>query len=305
MANRKKKGRPLSGWLILDKPVGMTSTRAVSVVKRLLDAKKAGHAGTLDPLASGCLPIGLGEATKAMSQVTDGDKTYRFTVRWGAETDTDDAEGHVTAVSGRRPTRREIEAAIADFIGEIGQIPPAYSAVKVNSERAYDLARSGEDVVLAARPVTIKRFGLTPIADEDHAEFEISCGKGTYVRAIARDLGRQLGCLAHVSALRRVTAGPFGEEAMVTLDELTKAAEERGPEACDARLMPVESALSLLSSVALRGHEASRVLRGQPVLLRGATPPQSGPAYATGDGQVLAIGEIAQGSFHPKRVFHL
>jgi len=305
MANRKKKGRPVSGWLVLDKPVGMTSTQAVSVVKRLFGAQKAGHAGTLDPLASGALPIGLGEATKAMPQVTDGAKTYRFTIRWGAETDTDDAEGRTVETSDHRPTRHEIEAALPAFTGEIEQIPPAFSAVKISGERAYDLARSGEEVVLKARPVTIDRFELISTVDADHAEFEVDCGKGTYVRALARDLGRALGCRGHVSALRRVAAGPFGEESMVTLEALREAAAEGGPEACDQWLLPVESALSTLTGVVLRGQDANQVLQGQAVLLRGASAPLAGPAYATGGGQLLAIGEIAAGAFHPKRVFHL
>ncbi len=304
MANRKKKGRPVSGWLILDKPIGMTSTQAVSAVKRLFGAQKAGHAGTLDPLASGCLPIALGEATKAMPQVTDGSKTYAFTVRWGAETDTDDAEGREVARSDSRPARGEIEAAIPDFIGEIVQIPPAYSAVKVDGERAYDLARSGEGVELAARQVTVERFVLRAVPGPDEAMFEIVCGKGTYVRSIARDLGRRLGCRGHVSALRRAAVGPFGEGDMVTLEALRETAGE-GAEACDAFLMPVESALSRLTGVVLRGQDAARVRQGQAVLLRGASAPRPGPAYATGGGQLLAIGEIAAGAFHPRRVFHL
>jgi tRNA pseudouridine55 synthase len=283
----------------------MTSTQAVSVVKRLFGAQKAGHAGTLDPLASGALPIGLGEATKAMPQVTDGAKTYRFTIRWGAETDTDDAEGRTVETSDHRPTRQEIEAALPAFTGEIEQIPPAFSAVKISGERAYDLARSGEEVVLKARPVTIDRFELISAVDADHAEFEVDCGKGTYVRALARDLGRALGCRGHVSALRRVAAGPFGEESMVTLEALRGAAAEGGPEACDQWLLPVESALSTLTGVVLRGQDANQVLQGQAVLLRGASAPLAGPAYATGGGQLLAIGEIAAGAFHPKRVFHL
>jgi tRNA pseudouridine55 synthase len=304
VANRRKKGRPVSGWLVLDKPAGMTSTQAVSAVKRLFGAQKAGHAGTLDPLASGCLPIALGEATKAMSQVTDGTKTYAFTVRWGAETDTDDTEGREVARSDRRPTRGEIDAAIPDFLGEIDQVPPAYSAVKVDGERAYDLARSGEGVELAARPVVVERFAIRAIVGPDEAEFDIVCGKGTYVRSIARDLGRRLGCLGHVSALRRAEVGPFGESDMVSLDALREAAAE-GPEACDALLMPVESALSRLTGIVLRGQDAARVRQGQAVLLRGASAPLPGPAYATGGGQLLAIGEIAAGAFHPKRVFHL
>jgi tRNA pseudouridine55 synthase len=305
MANRKRKGRPVSGWIALDKPVGMTSTQAVSAVKHLFKAQKAGHAGTLDPLASGCLPIALGEATKAMPQVVDGDKAYRFTIAWGAETDTDDAEGKVVANSDDRPERAAIEAAMADFVGEIEQTPPAFSAVKVGGERAYDLAREGETVELASRLVRIDSFDLIDVPDADHVVFEIACGKGTYVRSLARDLGRELGCHGHVSELRRLSVGPFGEEMLVPLADLRDAADEGGAEACDAYLLPVEAALSDLIGVPLHERDANRVLRGQAVLLRGATAPMAGPAYATGGGQLLAIGEIEAGSFQPRRVFHL
>jgi tRNA pseudouridine55 synthase len=305
MANRTRKGRAVSGWLVLDKPAGMTSTQAVSVVKRLFNAKKAGHAGTLDPLASGCLPIGLGEATKAMPQVTDAAKTYRFTISWGSQTDTDDAEGKVVRASEARPTAADIAAALPEFTGEIEQVPPAYSAIKISGERAYDLARSGEDVTLEPRVIAVERFDLIAAPDPDHADFEIRCGKGTYVRSIARDLGIRLGCYGHVSALRRVATGPFGEEDMVPLAAVREAVEAGGPEAADEWLQPVEAVLSDLTPVVLRGQDAGRVLRGQAVLLRGAKAPLPGPAYATGGGQLLAVGEVEAGAFHPKRVFNL
>jgi tRNA pseudouridine55 synthase len=209
---RRRKGLPVHGWLIFDKPQGMTSTQAVSRVKRLYDAAKAGHAGTLDPLATGVLPIALGEATKTVPFVVEGSKDYRFTVRFGAETDTDDAEGSVVATSDTRPTRAEIEAALPHFTGEIIQVPPRFSALKVDGARAYDLAREKEEFELAPRRVSIARLELIAHPDQDHGVIEASCGKGTYVRALARDLGRELGALGHVEALRRTRVGTFGEE---------------------------------------------------------------------------------------------
>lgn len=305
MANRKKKGRPVSGWLVLDKPVGMTSTQAVSVVKRLFGAQKAGHAGTLDPLASGALPIGLGEATKAMPQVTDGAKTYRFTIRWGAETDTDDAEGRTVETSDHRPTRQDIEAALPAFTGEIEQIPPAFSAVKISGERAYDLARSGEEVVLKARPVTIDRFELISTVDADHAEFEVDCGKGTYVRALARDLGRALRCLGHVSSLRRTRVGAFTETEAVSLAEVEAAAAE-SRDAALALLRPVETALQDLPALNVSSSDAARLRQGQAVLIRGRDAPiLTGPLYAVSKGTLVALGEVEQGEFRPRRIFNL
>ena len=205
----KRDKRDVHGWVVLDKPVGMTSTHAVSVIKRLFSAKRAGHAGTLDPLASGCLPIALGEATKTVPFVMDGRKLYQFTVRWGEERDTDDAEGRVIASSEQRPTPEAIRALLPSYTGTIQQVPPRYSAIKIEGERAYDLARDGETVELEARPVEIARLELVATPDPDHAVLEAECGKGTYVRSLARDMGRALGCFGHVSALRRVAVGPF------------------------------------------------------------------------------------------------
>jgi tRNA pseudouridine55 synthase len=213
--------RDVHGWIVLDKAVGMTSTQAVGAVKRLFSCKRAGHAGTLDPLATGCLPIALGEATKTVPFVMNGRKTYRFVVRWGQERDTDDAEGRIVAESRARPGRVDIEALLPSYTGTIAQVPPRYSAIKIAGERAYDLARDGEAVELAARPVDIHRLELVNSSDTDHAEFEAECGKGTYVRALARDLGRALGCLGHIEALRRTAVGPFGENDMISLDRLT------------------------------------------------------------------------------------
>ncbi len=304
--SRRKKGREVSGWLALDKPVGLTSTQAVSIVRRLAGAQKAGHAGTLDPLASGCLPIALGEATKAVPHVFDSRKIYRFTVAWGVETDTDDSEGRPVATSEARPEAAAIAAALPAFTGAILQTPPAYSAIRIDGERAYDIARDGETVTLEPRPVTVYRLDLVGLADAGHAVLETECGKGTYVRALARDLGRTLGCRGHVSALRRLLVGPFDEAALVPLADFRAAVEAGGPEAGDAFLLPVEAALGSLPEVAVNANDAGRLLRGQAILLRGPSAPASGgPVYATAAGKLIAVGEIEAGQLHPRRVFHL
>jgi tRNA pseudouridine55 synthase len=304
MGNRRKKGRPVSGWLALDKPEGVTSTRILSEVKRLFDANKAGHAGTLDPLASGMLPIAFGEATKTVSYVMDGRKVYRFAVRWGVQTETDDTEGGSIATSDVRPSAEEILAALPEFTGTIVQVPPAYSALKIEGERAYDLARDGEEVVLEPREVEIHRLTLVEIPDADHAVFEAECGKGTYVRAVARDLGRRLGTLGHVTALRRLLVGPFGEADMVTIDQLRAAAAETGPASLDVFLKPTATALFALPSLTFGGNDVARLRRGQSVILRGRDAPLfTGEAYATAAGQLIALGEVAEGAFSPRRVF--
>src|SRR5437667_161527 len=235
--------RDIHGWIVLDKPIGMTSTQAVAVVKRLFQAKRAGHAGTLDPLASGGLPIALGEATKTVPFVMDGRKRYRFTVRWGEERDTDDTEGQVVKTSEVRPSAEAIRSLLPQFTGVIEQTPPRYSAIKVQGERAYDLARDGEIVELAPRPVEIHQLTLVEQQDSRHSIFEAECGKGTYVRALARDMGRILGCLGHICALRRTLVGPFGENDMIPLEQLealcNRAASGEGSLA-DA-LLPVET----------------------------------------------------------------
>src|SRR5262245_5121934 len=207
----RREKRDVHGWIVLDKPVGMTSTQAVGAIKRLFACKRAGHAGTLDPLASGCLPIALGEATKTVPFVMDGRKAYRFTVCWGEERDTDDADGRVVATNQRRPSRAAIEAVVPQYVGTISQVPPRYSAINIEGERAYALARDGEMVELEARPVEIHRLALAGVPDPDHAEFVAECGKGTYVRALARDMGRALGCCGHIQSLRRKQVGPFDE----------------------------------------------------------------------------------------------
>jgi len=302
---RRRKGQAINGWLIFDKPQGMTSTKAVGRLKRLYDAAKAGHAGTLDPLATGILPIAFGEATKTVPFVMDGTKAYRFTVRFGAETDTDDAEGKVTETSSRRPAREEIEAALSQFTGEITQVPPRYSALKVEGARAYDLARDEEDFELAPRTVVIERLDLVEHPDPDHCVIEAECGKGTYVRALARDLGRALHCLGHVEALRRTRVGALREEDATTLEEVELAATE-GPDALLALLQPVEIALHDLPALNLSSSDAARLRQGQAVLLRGRDAPiLSGPVYAISKGALVALGEVAQGEFRPRRIFNL
>ena len=303
---RQRKGLPVNGWLIFDKPRGMTSTQAVGRVKRLYQAAKAGHAGTLDPLATGVLPIALGEATKTVPFVVEGRKQYRFTVRFGAETDTDDAEGKVVASSEKRPTRGEIEAELPSFTGAIEQVPPRYSALKVDGARAYELARDDADFELAARRVSVDRLTLADHPDPDHCVLETLCGKGTYVRALARDLGRALGALGHVEELRRTRVGPFSEERAVSLAALDALAESGGHEALKTALLPVETALCDIPALAVAGPDADRLRRGQPVLLRGRDAPiLEGTVYAVSRGMLVAIGEVSRGELKPKRIFNL
>ena len=302
--SRKRKGREVSGWLCLDKAVGLTSTGAVGSIKRLFGAAKVGHAGTLDPLASGVLPIALGDATRTVPYVQDGRKVYRFTVRWGVETDTDDADGTSVATSDQRPDAAAVGAALPGFTGQIMQQPPAFSAIKVAGQRAYDLAREGETVVLEARPVSIHRLALVETPDRDHSVFETECGKGTYVRSLARDLGRALGCLGHVVALRRMVVGPFDSEHAVTLDTLITAREAGDAMALDRFLVPVAVALAELPEIVLGASDAARIGRGQSVLLRGARAPLAAPAaYASHAGRAIALGAVSEGQFHPTRVF--
>ncbi|MDZ4841262.1 MAG: tRNA pseudouridine(55) synthase TruB [Hyphomicrobium aestuarii] len=319
---RRKKGSPVHGWLILDKPLEMTSTTAVAVVKRLFDAQKAGHAGTLDPLATGILPIALGEATKTVSFAVEGEKSYRFTVRWGAETTTDDTEGTVANRSDRRPAPAEIAALLPRFTGEIMQVPPQFSAIKVDGNRAYDLARDGETVELDPRPVVIERLEAIAHPDTETTVFEADCGKGTYVRAIARDMGRALGCFGHVIALRRTRVGPFNEDDAVTIEEIE--AERRPmvqsdtaddgaqlpppppPASGSELLLPVESALASIAEISVSTADAATLARGQAVLIRGRDAPvMAGPAYAICKGRIVAIGDLAKGTLQPTRVFNM
>jgi tRNA pseudouridine55 synthase len=298
--------REVNGWIALDKAVGETSTDAVAALKRLFRAKKAGHAGTLDPLASGVLPIAFGEATKTVPFVMDGEKAYLFTVRWGAETETDDSEGKTTNRSEMRPSREAIASALPAFTGMIEQTPPKYSAIKIGGERAYDLARDGQAVELAARAVEIRRLDLLETTDADHAVFRAECGKGTYVRAIARDLGRALGCCGHVTALRRVRVGPFEAEAAVSLQSLAALRDEGGEDALATALLPVETGLASLPALAVSAADAQRLARGQPVIVRGRDAPVlEGFVSVSAQGALVALGEMEQGALHPRRIFHL
>jgi tRNA pseudouridine55 synthase len=304
-ARKRRPKRDVDGWVLLDKPVGMTSTQAVGAVKWLFQAKKAGHAGTLDPLASGCLPVALGEATKTVPFVMDGRKVYRFTVRWGIQTDTDDSEGKAVETSEGRPSREDILAALPAFRGEIEQVPPAYSALKINGERAYDLARDGVQVELAARIVVVHSLELVEMPDADHAVFETECGKGTYVRSIARDLGRALGTRGHISALRRTRVGTFAEEELVPLAELRATSEAMDDAPPMQALRPVEIGLDSLPSLRVSPADAARLVHGQPIILRGRDAPiLEGPVAITAGGRLVALGEAEAGEIHPKRIFH-
>jgi tRNA pseudouridine55 synthase len=298
-APRPKK-RDVHGWVVLDKPVGMTSTHAVSVVKRAFSARKAGHAGTLDPLASGLLPIALGEATKTVPFVMDGRKAYQFTVAWGTQTNTDDTEGMVIATSEQRPDEAAIAALLPRFTGTISQVPPKFSAIKIAGERAYDLARDGEEVTLEARPVEIDALRIVSHSAET-TTFEAECGKGTYVRAIARDLGLELGCLGHVAHLRRTRVGPFA-----ILDSASVETLRESPEAAAGALLPVSAALTLIPEIVVHRDAAFRLKRGQSVLLRGRDAPVEAQAvYATTGGVLIATGSIEAGELVPHRVFNL
>jgi tRNA pseudouridine55 synthase len=300
--------RDIHGWIVLDKPIGMNSTQAVAVVKRLFQAKRAGHAGTLDPLASGGLPIALGEATKTVPFVMDGRKRYSFMVRWGEERDTDDSEGRVVKTSAARPLPDAIRSLLPQFTGVIEQTPPRYSAIKVQGERAYDLARDGEVVELAPRPVEIHELSLVKQLDGDHSVFEAECGKGTYVRALARDIGRILGCFGHICALRRTLVGPFVENDMIPLEQLEALCNRAasGEASLADALLPVETALDDIPALAVTRADAARLHRGQAVLLRGRDAPNSsGTVYVTVAGRLLALAEIGNGELIPKRVFNL
>jgi len=309
---RKKKGRPVSGWVILDKPVGMGSTDAVGKVKWLFQADKAGHAGTLDPLASGMLPIALGEATKTVPYVQDGAKVYRFTIAWGEERSTDDLEGPVTKTSANRPGEHDIRAIMPKYTGVIMQTPPQFSAIKVAGERAYDLARSGEAVDIPAREVEIGRFDLIE-RDDNSAIFEIECGKGTYVRSLARDMGRDLGCYGHIATLRRTEVDPFTAQDFVTVPELEAASPRLNVgeaeqamdfSALDALMIDTGAALDCLPQVAITDDAATRIRLGNAVILRGRDAPvEAEEACVTARGRLVAIGAIEAGMFKPKRVF--
>jgi tRNA pseudouridine55 synthase len=307
---RRKKGDAVSGWVCLDKPYDATSTHAVSRVRRIFNAQKGGHAGTLDPLATGILPIALGEATKTVPFLVDADKAYRFTVAWGRTTATGDREGETVAESAVRPTSAEVEAVLPEFVGEISQVPPAYSAIKVDGERAYDLARAGETVELAARQVVIHSARIAEVPDADHVTLEIECGKGTYVRALARDLAARLGACGHVAALRRTRVGPFTDASAVTLELL----EDLGHKARQSEaLLPVETALDDIPVLAVTTEDAFRLKQGRSIVLvprqvetlRAGLKPGSRTVSAMAGGALVALCEMRAGRLEPSRVFHL
>ncbi len=300
MGRKRSKGRDISGWLVVDKPAGVTSSAVVNKARWAFGAKKAGHAGTLDPMATGVLAIAFGEATKTVPYVTDALKAYRFTVRLGQATNTDDAEGEVIEASDTRPTDDEIRAALARFRGEIMQVPPAFSAVKIDGERAYKRARAGEDVALAARPLWVEELELVDRPDADHAVLEMVCGKGGYVRAIARDLGAALGCCGHVAALRRIWSGPFEAEDGIAFDLLDELA--RTPE-LDAYLLPLETGLADLPELRCTPEGAARLRNGNPGMVLTAEAAYGEEAWASYDGHPVAIGIYKAGELHPSRVF--
>jgi tRNA pseudouridine55 synthase len=319
---RRKKGNPVHGWVCLDKPKGMTSTQAVARVRRFFDAQKAGHAGTLDPLATGILPIALGEATKTVPFVMDRDKVYRFIIRWGEARTTDDAEGEVIQTSDVRPSEDAIKTALKNFVGEIWQTPPKFSAIKIDGERAYDIAREGGEVEIEPRLVEIYEAHYLGPKDADHSELEITCGKGTYVRSLARDLAEMLGTCGHVAELRRTRVGPFEEKSAISLEKLEALGDS--PRHLES-LFPVETVLDDIPALAVTGDQAARLRQGRSVIVRPqaflAEPERFGAialgatnepeddelniAYAMERGRLVALGQIVAGEFHPTRVFRI
>ncbi len=298
----RRKGRAISGWLVVDKPAGITSTSVVNKVRWAFGAAKAGHAGTLDPAATGVLAVALGEATKTVPYITDALKCYRFTVRLGAATNTDDAEGEVTATSDLRPTDDQIRAALPAFTGDIMQIPPQFSAVKVDGMRAYALAREGEEMELAARPLWVESLTFLSRPDEGHVELEMVCGKGGYVRSIARDLGQALGCLGHVLMLRRTWSGPFDAEDGLSLERIEELAQS--PE-LDAHLLPLETGLADLPELRATDQGAAKLRNGNPGMVIASDVEYGDEAWASHEGQPVAVGIYKAGELHPSRVFNL
>nr|WP_321249773.1 tRNA pseudouridine(55) synthase TruB [uncultured Ruegeria sp.] len=297
---RKRKGRDISGWLVVDKPAGMTSTAVVNKVRWAMDAKKAGHAGTLDPEATGVLAVALGEATKTVPYITDALKAYTFTVRLGQATNTDDAEGEVIAESPARASDDDIKQALAPFLGDIMQVPPKFSAVKIDGQRAYKLARDGEDVDLSARPLWVEELVLVDRPDEDHVVLEMTCGKGGYVRSIARDLGEALGCHGHVRELRRIWSGPFEAEDGLSIEQIDEMAKT---EALDDYLHPLETGLSDLPELKCTPEGATRLRNGNPGMVLASDVEYGDEAWASLDGKAVAVGIYKSGELHPSRVF--
>ncbi|MGR3491754.1 MAG: tRNA pseudouridine(55) synthase TruB [Shimia sp.] len=297
---RKRKGRDVHGWLVVDKPAGLTSTAVVNKVRYVMQAKKAGHAGTLDPAATGVLAVALGEATKTVPYITDALKAYRFTVRFGQSTNTDDAEGEVLRETDVRPSDDQIKGALGAFVGDIEQVPPAFSAVKIDGQRAYAKARAGEEVALAARPLWVEELTLIDRPDPDHAELELVCGKGGYVRSIARDLGAALGCLGHVRTLRRTWSGPFDVGDALNWAEI----EGSTPGAVlDAHLLPLEAGLDDLPSVVTTAEGAARLRNGNPGFIYPSDVEWGDEAWAMLDGRAIAVGTVKGADLHPSRVF--
>lgn len=304
---RRKKGRALTGWVNLDKPYEMGSTGAVNKIRHLFQAQKAGHAGTLDPLATGILPIALGEATKTVSFMQDAAKSYRVEVAFGAATNTDDAEGEVIARSALRPDEAALRAVLAQFTGEISQVPPQFSAIRVDGQRAYKAARAGEKIKLAARPVRIDALRLIARPSADMAFLEVDCGKGTYIRSLVRDMAEALGTHAHVANLRRTRVGPFDEKNALGLDKLTLLGHS-APDlaALDACLLPLVTALDDIPALAIDDDAASRIKQGQAI---SAYPSREGTVLLTCDAKPVALGEAGgdanNGVIRPIRVFNL
>lgn len=298
---RRKKGRNISGWLVVDKPAGMTSTAVVNKVKWAFDAKKAGHAGTLDPEATGVLAIALGEATKTVPYITDALKAYRFTVRLGQATNTDDTEGTVIFECELRPTDEEIIAALPGFVGDILQVPPKFSAVKIDGERAYKLARDGEDVEIAPRPLYVDELAFISRPDADHVELEMTCGKGGYVRSVARDLGEVLGCFGHVLKLRRIWSGPFDATDGLTIEQINDLARTPG---LDTFLQPLEIGLTDLPELRCSAEGAAKLKNGNPGMVLTSDAEYGDEAWASLDGRAVAIGIYKSGELHPSRVFN-
>jgi tRNA pseudouridine55 synthase len=297
---RKRKGRDISGWLIVDKPAGITSTAVVNKVRWALEAKKAGHAGTLDPEATGVLAVALGEATKTVPYITDALKAYEFTVRLGQATNTDDTEGEVIAESDIRPSDDEIKAQLGQFIGDIQQVPPKFSAIKIDGQRAYKLARDGEDVEIAARPLWVESLVLLDRPDADHAVLELVCGKGGYVRSVARDLGAALGCHGHVLTLRRIWSGPFEASDGLSIEQIDQMA--RTPE-LDTHLRPIEDGLQDLPELKATAEGATRLRNGNPGMVIANDVEYGDEAWASFDGEPVAVGIFRAGELHPSRVF--
>lgn len=299
---RTRKGRDISGWLIVDKPAGITSTAVVNKVRWAFGAKKAGHAGTLDPEATGVLAVALGEATKTIPFITDALKCYEFTTRLGQATNTDDAEGEVISESDQRPSDADIKAALGQFVGDIQQVPPKFSAVKIDGQRAYKLARDGEDVEIAARPLWVESLIMLEREDADHVLLELTCGKGGYVRSIARDLGESLGCFGHVRELRRIWSGPFDVEEGVSLEQIDDLAKT--PE-IDALLKPLTAGLTGIPEVTCSAEAATRLKNGNPGMVVTSGLDYGDTCWASFEGQPVAIGTFKGGELHPSRVFVL